>query len=203
MKKVVLLFVAFATILFIASCSSEEKQENSDLSQNNFNLKSEKGYVLASDSQVLFSTVSTIIEKKYHKKDIQSDLVVNGINYIEEENFSFAILDVKAKNEEYSILVPLYVSDNYIMLRDNKGITFVKKEVSTNTSKGDVLNFETTNVTFGLNSGGVGAAVCQGGDCCKWKEIIAGSKYNCGCSSSQPAVIITTSDGCEADVNLL
>jgi len=143
--------------------------------------------------------VSAIIEKKYLKKDIQKDLTINDISYIEEESFSFAILDVKAENEEYSVFVPLYVSDNYIMLKDNKGITFVKKEISDDAPKGDVLNFESKKNSVGLNGGGLGTAVCQGGACCKWKEVIAGSKYNCGCSE-HAAIIITTSDGCEAEI---
>jgi len=126
MKKLVLLFVAFATISLVTSCSSEGQETNSDLGENKLSLKSEKDYVLASDSEVLFSTVSNIIEKKYHKKDIRKNLTVNEISYVEEDNFSFAILDVKTKSEKYSVFVPLYISDNYIMLRDNKEIKFVK-----------------------------------------------------------------------------
>jgi len=144
MKKVVLLFVAFATISLVTFCSSEEGKVNVDLSENNLSLKSEKGYVLASNSEVMFRAISTIIEKKYNKNGIQKDLTVNEINYVEEENFSFAVLDVKSQDEKYSVFVPLYVNENYIMLRDNKGIKFARVEPSDDKIiKGNVLYFET------------------------------------------------------------
>jgi len=193
--------VAFVTVLFVTCCSSEEQQANFDLGENKLSLKSEKGYVLASNSEVIFGTVSTIIEKKYNKKDVRKGLTVNEISYVEEDNFSFAVLDVKSQGEKYSVFVPLYINDNYIMLRDNKGIKFAKIEPSDHKAviKGDVLYFEKKSPLYGLNNGGWGAAVCQG-DCCGWTTVIAGQEYNCGCTGTEPAVIITTSDGCKVDL---
>jgi len=68
MKKIVLSIVAFATVSLVVSCVSEEQETSFGLGEKKLSLKSEKGYVLASNSEVCLVPCQLLSKKNTSKR---------------------------------------------------------------------------------------------------------------------------------------
>ncbi len=190
MKKVIYLsIIALIVIITFISCEKETETDVNISPVENLKLTSPKGLILASNKEEL----KDFIILNSNSKVLHSEIEIDNVKYFENDIASFGVVDYFIDSQFKSILIALSLKDGYYLLKDKHSVIVVKKSVS-NTEKGSILNFPTNQDQRMMVDN---SAKCQGDNCCSW-ERTGPNRFNCGCEN--PAVIITTSDGCEVEL---
>lgn len=193
-------------LFFGVSCSNDQSTQNeaSLKTERTLKLKAPSGKVLAKSIVDLKEELLSFVNKS-EKIKVQSDVLIDEIQYSESEDVTVAIINFSAEGKEYSLLTPMFKSEDIMILQDQHTLRFVKKSSKKVTIKGDVLNIKSVKPEKDFSFLQVSnAAQCINGDCCKWQTVVEGSEYNCGCKKATAlaphdggGVIVTTSDNCK------
>lgn len=176
--------------LLISGCSSNNEEEQAFT--KNYSLTSPKGIKIADNEQELLTKLGLTLEKGNNEFSIEE------IEYFEGKNHSYTAVSAYVNSVFNSVFLINEIPEGKMILQDNHSLRIVNRGTGANVF-GDILNFEQKSLAS--FSPGTGIGTCFNGDCCKWKEVVAGSEFNCGCPSPAATnIIITTSDGCKAEI---
>lgn len=188
MKKMIKL-TAIVLILVTTGCSSDNEEQQA--LTKSYSLTSPKGIKIADNEQDLLTKLGISLKKG------NNEFSIEDIQYFEGDNHSYTAVSAYVNSEFNSVFLINEIPEGKMILQDDHSLRIVAKGSRENID-GDILNFEQKN--FASLEPGTGVGRCFNGDCCKWEEVVAGSEYNCGCPSPATSIIITTSDGCKAEI---
>lgn len=177
-----ILLPAFVCMLAL-NCQSETDAIENEI---DLKLKSPSGKELARDINELTDIIKSSTDRSI------SNIIFENIDYIEKENYTLGIVNYYEDDNFFSFLKVIDLDENYILLKDKKGLQIVKSNSSENNVK------DTKSLYYFASRG---SASCIGGECCTWEEINP-DQFNCGCPDdpTSTSVIVTTSDGCKIEL---
>lgn len=192
MKNFKKLTIVLLTIIFVGCSNDSENLNNKEqVNLKNYSLTSPKGIKIANNEQDLLNKLGVTLNKS------NNEISIEEIQYFEGENHSYTAVSAYVNSEFNSVFLINEIPEGKIILQDKHSLRIVDKGNST-IIDGEILNFEQKN-DFSIEPG-TGVGRCFNGDCCKWEEVVEGSEFNCGCPSPATSIIITTSDGCKAEI---
>ena len=196
MKKKYFFVVLTALVtMIIVSCKTDN---NEGLTPDNLLLVSPYGKIIAKSETELIN----ILVNNSNNVSRNDKIKIKNIRYEENDKFSIGIVNFDVNSENKSLLIPIEISDNIVILLDDENIYF-EEVTEKNTSLINGKNIISSNTMKRFQASLpppplplVVAYVCNGG-CCGWSNLGLGH-YNCGCN--QASIILTTSDGCGIEV---